>query len=290
VVNTVVTTTENATGTQGSAAGDWTEEQAAKVEGVVDDATGAANEGAADAVGFVALVGDKLAQGVGHWVGGGAELQLPGRPDIGRLFTLVGDVVRVTGAKVEGRVTDWLGNALVDLGKQGAARVAGGPAPVWADVKQVVESATETLRIKLIAGTLGRSTDTSQPGRTMTQLAVSADDERRRQLAELRRALQTIEITQPGGKRGPVSPQLQLSYSNSIDGLALRRLSGELLARASGGAPTPNAEAVQHLALAATAAARAALLNAELLLWLASLKRVASQKRLAAIKPRLGGR
>ena len=285
LLSQVVNAVEDATGTQGSTAGDWTEEQAATIEATVDTASAAAAEGATDALAFVVLVGDHMAQGVGRWVtgeSGGSGLQLPGRPDLGRLCTLVRDVVRMGGDRVEGRVADKLGNAIVDEAKQGVAAVARTPAGVFAEVKAGVDSATETVLVKLFGATLGAAPGGSSPQRTMTQLATSADDAHRTLLAELRRALQIIEISQPGGRRAPVPPQLQRTYFRLIDGLELRRLSAKLLARAAGGAPPPNREAVRHLQQAAMAGARSALRHAELLIWLASLRRTATGKRLAA--------
>ena len=292
VVGTVVNVVENATGNQGSGAGDWTEQQAANAEDAAQDAVDKVVESASDPVTFAMLMAQRVETRVGAWLTGGVEragLPAPSRVDLVSLWGLTKEVVVHTARKVDTTVGGWLPSHVVDPGRRVAGAVDGfvqrGPAAVWGKVKAEIKSevdGTDLLgKVRRWGEKMGTQVDDSSPVPAIVDLARWADDERLKLVLELRLAWAAIKSGVKGPLPGRQSPDLQRAYSRGPEGAELRRLSLELLAAAESGAVSIGPDAARHLAAAAAAAARGAALHAELLLWLAAIRRVAARSRQA---------
>jgi hypothetical protein len=124
----------------------------------------------------------------------------------------------------------------------------------------------------------------------LERLAQRAGDEHRKLLAALRNAVQAAGTSPaPAGLPAPgPTPALHRAFSDTIEGQELRLLIATLLVRTRNGAVRPNAKVLRHLTDAAAAAARAAVLDAELLNWLETLHHATRSHRGSMKGPVLG--
>jgi hypothetical protein len=287
-VGAVVTVVENATGNQGSGAGDWTEQQAANAEDAAQGVVDAVVDGAADPVGFLKVLTQHVESRVGTWLMGGAAkagIVLPNRLDLASLCGVVLEVVDIAVDRIDSRLDGMLPAPVVGAGRRlvgaGGVLVQRGPAAVWVEIKDELNSANPLGKVRQWGGRLGTRVEDSAPAATVVELARRADDERAKLLIELRLAWAAIKAGVKGSMPERQSFDLQRAFSRGPDGAELRRLCLQLLAAAESGKAAISPEAARHLAAAATAAARGAALHAELLLWLAALRRLAARSRRA---------
>jgi uncharacterized protein YjbJ (UPF0337 family) len=287
-VGAIVNVVENSTGTQGSGAGDWTEQQAAQVEGATDEATGAIQDAASDALGFVQLLGRKVEGRMGQWLSGGIEsagIRAPSQLDLVALLRLSEEVVNLVAGRVDEKLGRSLPAPVVDAARR-AAGLAGvavqrGPAAAWTDVKAELAGARQDALNKLrpIGDKLGVMAEETSPVPAMRQLARMADEERAKLVMHLRQASKLITADLAGGSPPRRSLPLRRSFSSGPEGVELRRLSQELLAAAERANVPIGPQARRHLAEAAAAAARGVVVQSKLLLWLAAIRRAASRSR-----------
>lgn len=287
-VGGVVNVVEGATGTQGSGAGDWTEQQAANAENAADEAAAAVVDAATDPATFTRLLLGHLGTGVGTWLSGGitrAGLPVPSPLDLASILRIGVSVVDLAARKIDSRAGQMLPAPVVEAGRRLAGVttgwVTGGPAAAWHEIKTDVDGTAEAIALRLLGQRVGHPGVSASPAQTVVDTARRADDAREQLLWELRRAVAIIEAHQrltPGGL-----PSLRVLPSRRADAADLRRLCALLAAAADVGQPMPP-EVARHLARASVAAARAALLHSELLLWMQAIRRRASRQR--AVKPR----
>lgn len=342
VVGAVVTVVENATGNEGSGAGDWTEQQAGQAEDAADEALAAVSDATNDALDFGKLLGQTLGGKLGNWLlgtGGRIGSIGPHSLDLGSVLRLGSDVLELTARRVGTNLERKLPGPVVDAGERVTGVAARGPAAVWAEVKTELQGGTVALgkaggRVRHAGGAVGgkvadtagklgqwagdkggavggkvvdtvgkfgrwgddklahaqtldklrhwgdrlgaRVNDTA-PAETLRELARRADDERARFLDALRRAAATVPA-QPGRPTWHPEPA-QRARSHRPESIELRRLTATLVMAAPAGAGRGAPETARHMAVAADAAVRSAVLQAQLLLWLAAIKRLSRQSR-----------
>ena len=254
-----------------------------------------------------------------------AGIPAPDHRDAAAVIGLVLDVVGVSERRIDDKVTRMIGDRAAGAIKDGAVRagraVQGGPTGAWKDVKDALggmeDHASSGLRRwgTKFGATLGSSPPSQAIGHAIDQapdspgalwtaiqgvlrdrktggtgglvsLAHRAEEEHRKMLAALRLAVRSLEYKPPTASPSGFMPTLARRYSWTAGGAELRRLSATLLAYSRRVDFRPKAETAAYLADAVTAAARAAVLHAELLTWLDRLRRVAHRtRRIAASRP-----
>lgn len=344
VVGTVVTVVENATGNQGSGAGDWTEQQAGQAEDAADNALAAVADATGEALDFGKLFGQRLEGKLGNWLlgtGGRLGLNGPSVLDLASTLGLVVDVLELTTRRVEGKLEQMLPAPVVSAGARARGVASLGPAAWWAEVKAELQGGKEVLgtaggwvrdkgqavggkvgssagkvgqwagdkggaiagKVGDTAGKLGRWGDDkvaharaldklhhwgdrmgtrvndTSPAETVRELARRADAERARMLDALRRAAASVPAPPQTGRPAWHPVPAQRAHSHRPESVELRRLTVILVAATPAGAGRVPPEAARHMAAAAEAAARSAVLQTQLLLWLAAIKRLSRQRR-----------
>ena len=106
-------------------------------------------------------------------------------------------------------------------------------------------------------------------------------------LEELRAAVRRLESVPGGGGSVRIPHEFLRARSKSAEGIELRRLSAILLSSGTGGGTGTDREAGRHLAAAVSAAARSAVLHAQLALWMEGIRRIAARARTASLERRL---
>lgn len=284
------------------AAAQQAELAAADAAQVMGDLFGTAGSGVQ---GFGHHVGGRLAGTLGDWLTGvqGQGLPVPDGVDLRDLFELARDVGEVTARRLEDQAVRVAGRGVFDAGRQaaqaGRVPVQTGPAGGWSFVKDVLGDVQRgtTTRLRRVGTKFGARTGRPDPVQVFEaaaqragsdgtatwrtiQHAVCASDvagvaaqieaEQRRLVAALKRAGQRTGPATSGGARRPMRHR----YSTSPTGMQLRGAVEHLAQAATRGGP-PDPAAARALAEAAHAAARLAVLAAELRLWLALLARSA---------------
>ncbi len=288
-VSNVVTIVENDTGNQGSGAGDWTEQQATNAENAAQTAIDATTDALKDPLGVAGGMILDIKSKTGEWITGGLSRSgIQGLPpfELRTLFQLAQDVVQVTTSRLEREGDHYLGTTTMDAGrlgyKVGKDLVTGGPAAAWQDVKSEIGRGSDLLgKVRRWGERTGArvndaGTSAAPP---VKELARRADDERRKLIQALQLACTEIGGRVRGGLSVRRAPTGKPMHSRGPEGDELRRLMQILEAAAESGSATINPKAARHLADATAAAARGTVLHAELLLWLASIRRVAARAR-----------
>ena len=292
-VAAVVGAVEAGTGNQGSSAGDWTEQQAAKVEDAAAGAAAAVDDAATDPIDFVRLVVGHMGAGVGAWLTGGIERA--GIPPIHRLdlLTLLGygeGVAEQSAGHLTGKLRRLIGDQLVDAGLQGVGAVGSvvraGPAAAWQEIAadQRSNMARKVIQalIRMLGGPGGGvSTDQGvkqDVKQDVEQKAQRADRLSRQLTEELGRSVAII--LSKGGASLPQRPfpPHPRALSRRPEAAEFRR-HGSVLMAAAGGSPLPPA-AGQSLSRALSIAASATAQHVDLLLWLEAVRRHAARTRL----------
>lgn len=270
------------------------------------------------AAAFGQNIATHLQSGVGNWLFANMEnlgIQIPSRVDIAGFVSFVGAVLGITADRVEHRVVRLVGSGIVGWAKQSAAQfgdVAGsGPAGIWGEIKEVIggDVAGTASEVRRWAATLGVSLGTAPPHQAIDAVLRSASDTpasvwlgiktvlhngqgrtaesidsvARRAENEILHLIASLRSagSPAGSGTSPVYREFNRTWSRTIQGAELRRLTRTLLARSGGTSPL-NREAARHVASSVNAAARAALLHAELLLWLTTVRRVARRVRVVS--------
>ncbi len=188
------------------------------------------------------------------------------------------DVVKeiITGTiDADGQLQDWMRQVgkvasetdPADRMRELLQRAAGGPV-------SLVEALKELLG--------GRQTDGSRTGKSkpVPQLAARAEQERRKFIEELRRAVACLQRTQPMNRSSPIIVPSR-GHSITPDGVELQRLV-QVAMQPRPRTPSQRDPAVaRHLAAATVAAIHSAVLCAQLQLWLNMIARLARVRKVS---------
>ena len=194
----------------------------------------------------------------------------------GKLGQWAGDKGSAVGGKVgdtAGKLGRWAGDKGSAVGGKVGDTV--GKLGRWGDDKLAHAQTLDKLRHW--GAQLGTRVNDAAPAETLRELARRADDERARLIDALRRAAATVPAQTGRPTWHPEPPPR--ARSHRPESIELRRLTATLVKAAPAGAGRAAPETARHMAVAADAAVRSAVLQAQLLLWLAAIKRLSRQSR-----------
>jgi hypothetical protein len=194
----------------------------------------------------------------------------------GKLGRWAGDKGSAVGGKVgdtAGKLGQWAGDKGSAVGGKVGDTV--GKLGRWGDDKLAHAQTLDKLRHW--GAQLGTRVNDAAPAETLRELARRADDERARLIDALRRAAATVPAQTGRPTWHPEPPPR--ARSHRPESIELRRLTATLVKAAPAGAGRAAPETARHMAVAADAAVRSAVLQAQLLLWLAAIKRLSRQSR-----------
>ena len=194
----------------------------------------------------------------------------------GKLGQWAGDKGSAVGGKVgdtAGKLGRWAGDKGSAVGGKVGETV--GKLGRWGDDKLAHAQTLDKLRHW--GAQLGTRVNDAAPAETLRELARRADDERARLIDALRRAAATVPAQTGRPTWHPEPPPR--ARSHRPESIELRRLTAALVKAAPAGAGRAAPETARHMAVAADAAVRSAVLQAQLLLWLAAIKRLSRQSR-----------
>ncbi len=194
----------------------------------------------------------------------------------GKLGRWAGDKGSAVGGKVgdtAGKLGQWAGDKGSAVG--GKVVDTAGKLGRWGDDKLAHAQTLDKLRHW--GAQLGTRVNDAAPAETLRELARRADDERARLIDALRRAAATVPAQTGRPTWHPEPPPR--ARSHRPESIELRRLTATLVKAAPAGAGRAAPETARHMAVAADAAVRSAVLQAQLLLWLAAIKRLSRQSR-----------